>query len=225
MDALDGVGVNPDLPRETLVAALLQWSEDGLRDMRVKLFDTALNMGLAHPKDVLVKRLKRAVGPTLVTKYANDIADLCYAIRNEHPLPRTLLKNGKRSASVFMASRSRSPSSHLTPHAVNLPSSPPQSPGRNPSPDRNSPDSIFHPKQKGAIASLTSELGSLRRSVTQLKSEVMNLRNSFNSETCVIHVRLKNVELSDLCESLLNTTLNCPTICHSIIRNASTISL
>ena len=77
MDALDGVGVNPDLPRETLVAALLQSSEDGLRDMRVKLFDTALNMGLAHPKDVLVKRLKRAVVPTLVTKYAHDIADLC----------------------------------------------------------------------------------------------------------------------------------------------------
>ena len=231
MDALDGVGVNPDLPRETLVAALLQSSEDGLRDMRVKLFDTALNMGLAHPKDVLVKRLKRAVGPTLVTKYANDIADLCYAIKNEHPPPRTLLKNGKRSASVFMASRSRNPSSHLTPHAVNLPSSPPQSPGRNPSPgrnaspDHNSPDSICHPKQKGAIASLTSELGSLRRSVTQLKSEVMNLRNTFNSETCVIHVRLKNVELSDLCESLLNTTLNCPTIYHSIIRNASMVSL
>ena len=127
MDALDGVGVNPDLPRETLVAALLQslCTEDGLRDMRVKLFNTALNMGLAHPKDVLVKRLKWAVGPTLVTKYANEIADLCYAIRNEHPLPRTLLKNGKRSASLFMASRSRSPSSCLTPHAVNLPSSPP----------------------------------------------------------------------------------------------------
>ena len=158
-------------------------------------------MELVHLKDVLVKRLKRAV----------DIADLCYAIRNEHPLPRTLLKNGKRSASVFIASRSKSPSGRLTPHAVNLPSCSPQSPGGNPSPVCNGPDSICHPEQNGAIASLTRELGSLRCDVTQLKSEVMSLKNTFNSETCVIHVRLKNVESSDLCESLLNTTLNCPT--------------
>ena len=144
MDALNGIGVNPDLPRETLVAALLQslCTEDGLRGMRVKLFDTALNMGLVHPKVVLVKRLKRAVDPTLVTKYATDIADLCYAIRNEHPLPRTLLKNGKRSASVFIASRSKSPSGRLTPHAVNLPSCSPQSPGGNPSLVCNGTDSI-----------------------------------------------------------------------------------
>ena len=63
MDALNDIGVNPDLPRETLVAALLQslCTEDGLRGMRVKLFDTTFNMGLVHPKDVLVKRLKRAL--------------------------------------------------------------------------------------------------------------------------------------------------------------------
>lgn len=59
MDALVSIGVNPDLPREALVAALLQsCSEDYLRGMRVQLFDTALDMGLVHPKDVLIKRLK-----------------------------------------------------------------------------------------------------------------------------------------------------------------------
>ena len=74
MDALVGIGVNPDLPRENLVAALLQsCTENSLRGMRVNLFDTAPNMGLAHPKDVLVKRLKRAA---LTKKYATDIADL-----------------------------------------------------------------------------------------------------------------------------------------------------
>ena len=37
MDALVGIGVNPDLPRENLVAALLQsCTENSLRGMRVK---------------------------------------------------------------------------------------------------------------------------------------------------------------------------------------------
>ena len=75
------------------------------------------------------------------------------------------------------------------------------------------------------ITCLTRELGSLRRDVTQLKSEVMSLRNSSNSETCLLYVRLKNIVSSDLCESLLSTILNCPTICHSVIRQTSTISL
>ena len=118
MDALVGIGLNPDLQRENLVAALLQsCTEDSLREMRVNLFDTALNMGLAHPKDVLVRRLKWANGPTLATKYVTDIADLCYAIRHEELIPRTLLKNDKRSATFFLASRPKAPQmvGHLTP--------------------------------------------------------------------------------------------------------------
>ena len=104
-EKMDALGVDPDLPRDTLVSALLQLcTEDDLRGMRVKLYETALDNGLVHPKDILVKRLKRAVGPTLVTA---DIADLCYAIRNEQLVPRTLLKNCKRSAVAFLASRSR----------------------------------------------------------------------------------------------------------------------
>ena len=78
MDALVCIGVDPDLPRDTLVSVLLQLcTEDALRGMRVKLFETALDNGLVQPKDILVKRLKRAVGPTLVTQYSADIADLC----------------------------------------------------------------------------------------------------------------------------------------------------
>ena len=191
MDALVGIGVNPDLPRENLVAALLQsCTEDSLRGMRVTLFDTALNMGLAHPKDVLVKRVKRAVGPTLATKYATDIADLCYAIRNEELIPRTLLKNGKRSATFFLASRSKSLSNGRAPHSNNTPRSPPKSNDCNQC--ASNPLQV-QDEQNGAITCLTRELGSLRRDVTQLKSEVMSLRNSSSSETRVLYVRLKNI--------------------------------
>ena len=59
-EKMDALGVDPDLPRDTLVSALLQLcTEDDLRGMRVKLYETALDNGLVHPKDILVKRLKR----------------------------------------------------------------------------------------------------------------------------------------------------------------------
>lgn len=157
-------------------------------------------------------------------KYAADIADLCYAMRNEQLVPRTLLKNGKRSATQFLASRSKSPSSQVS-HNTSTTDNGPQTSGSNPSPDHHCSDFIHHPQLNGAITSLTRDLGSLRYDITQLKSEVMGLRNATNSEACVIYVRLKNVELGNVCESFLNTILNCPSICYSIIRNACTISL
>ena len=223
MDALIDVGVNPDFPRENLIATLSKSCTEGsLRNMRANLFDTALSRGLAHPKDVLVKRLKRAVGPTLIVKYATDIADLCYAIRNEQLIPRTLLKNGKRSATFFLASRSKSSSNCRAPHPDNTPQNPLQSNDGTQSFSNSPPP---QDEQNEAITSLMRDLGSLRHDVTQLKSEVTSLRNISSSESCLLYVCLKNVVISDLCESLLNDILNCSSICHSIIRTASIISL
>ena len=196
----------------TLVSALLQLcTEDDLRGMRVKLFETALDNGSAHPKDILVKRLKRAVGPTLATKYPADIADLCYAIRNEQLVPRTLLKNGKRSAAAFLASRSRN-----SPNCQSL--SPPQPiDGDKPS-DSHSSESLCCPENNRAIASLTRELDSLRHDVTQLKSDIVSLKSTSNNESCLIYVRLKNLETDHVHESLLNAILHCR---YSIICNLS----
>ena len=137
-------------------------------------------------------------------------------------IPRTLLKNGKRSATFFLASRTKSPSNGQAPHSNDTPRSPPKSN------DCNQCASNLlqvQDEHNGAITSLTRELGSLRCDVTQLKLEVISLRNSSSSETCLLYVCLKNVVSSDLCESLLNTIFNCPTICHSIIHKTSTISL
>ena len=137
-------------------------------------------------------------------------------------MPRTLLKNGKRSANLFLASRSKHTSEGCTPLAVNSPNNASQSPSGTPSPDRHNPVSVYRPEQNRSITSLTRELGSLRRDTTQFKSEVKSLRNTSNSDTCLIYVRLKYVVSNDFCESLF---LNCVTICHSIIRNESMISL
>lgn len=67
----------------------------------------AKERGLVHPKDVPVKRLKRPVGPSLTTKYATNTVGLCYVIRIEQLVPWTLLKHGKPSATVFVASIKR----------------------------------------------------------------------------------------------------------------------
>ena len=235
MNDLIDFGVDPDLTREDMITALLRSSTtESLRGMREKMFDIAQNKGLVHPKDILVKRLKRSVGPTLETKYATDIADLCYVIRNDQLVPRTLLKNGKRSAATFVSSRSghsnqqgpsnsdsANPSPNLSiPHDGN---SSQANSGCN-SPD-NSNNTYSERNRDLAISSLVRELGSLRRDITELKSEVSSLKNNSSSETCVLYVRLKNIESADLCESIVNTILNCSTICYSIISNTSTISL
>jgi len=110
MDALTRIGIDPELIREDLVSSLLlNHSEDQLSAARTQLFEDTKSHGLAHPKDILVKRLKRANGPSL-KKFAQDIADLTLAVKNNHPVPHVLLKNGKRAASMFVELRERRPS-------------------------------------------------------------------------------------------------------------------
>ncbi len=108
MDALTRIGINPELTGEDLVLSLLlHHSEDQLCTARNQLFEETKGLGLAHPKDILVKRLKRANGPSLKKKFAQDVAELAIAIKNEQPVPRVLLKNGKPAASAFAESRER----------------------------------------------------------------------------------------------------------------------
>ena len=83
MDALIRTGVNVDLTKDALVSSLLlSHSEDQLKNLRTELFDSAKDAGLVHPRNNLVRRLKRAVGPPLATKYATDISELCYSLKH-----------------------------------------------------------------------------------------------------------------------------------------------
>ena len=221
MDVLANIGVNPDLPKNLLISALLRLCpEDDLRDLRIQLFESVKASGLAHPNDNIVKRLKRAVGLSLAEKYAADIADLCYALRHKQPVPRTLLKNGKRSAAAFISSRLRDSPSGQTSQA-NDPS--PQSTDEttlhgNPLCDGIVSDCSGNNR---AITTLTRELGFLRRDVTQLKSDILGLKSTSVNEMCCIYVRLKALKPDELCESLLSAILQCPIACYSIIRCGS----
>jgi len=66
MDALTRIGIDPELTREDLVSSLLlNHSEDQLSTVKTQLFKDIKSHGLAHPKDILVKCLKQADGPSL----------------------------------------------------------------------------------------------------------------------------------------------------------------
>ncbi len=60
MEALSKLGVQLELPREDLATSLaLLCTEEQLKSIREALFEEAKWSGLAHPKDILVKRLNR----------------------------------------------------------------------------------------------------------------------------------------------------------------------
>ena len=166
-----------------------------------------------------MKRQKWSIGPSLTAKYAADIADLCYIVRHQQLVPRTLLKNGKRSAAIFVASRDEY--GHI-PEQTNQSKSPTVPGGDNPP---NSQGSNCSDEDR-AITALTRDLGNLRREVAQLKLDIAGLRSTSNPDTCCIYVRLKCIQFNNMCESLLNTILNCPIICYSIMgRKGSVTSL
>lgn len=106
MDALHRAQVNLELPREQLSSSLQHsYSEAQLADVRVCLFEEAKGTGLVNRNDVLVRRLKRAIGPSLSKKYADNVADIVYYVKNYQSLPRILLRNGKRSTAAYNSPR------------------------------------------------------------------------------------------------------------------------
>ena len=154
--------------------------------------------GLVHPKYILVKRLKRAIGPSLADKYATDISDLCYALRNKELIPRTLLKNGKRSAATFVASRARdSPNRHTDGHGRMQPtaSSTQYTPATESTYEHNNfscngQASVSHScsENNRAITTLTRDLGALRQQVTELRSDVLNFKSNNANDTCCLYI-------------------------------------
>ena len=67
-----------------------------MANLRLHLYDEARKQGLMEEGDQPVKRLKRATGK-LVLKHVEDIRSVVRSIRNNQPIDRVLLKNGKRS--------------------------------------------------------------------------------------------------------------------------------
>lgn len=103
--ALARLGVSVEDTKDHITKILAQKPSELLKQVRSELFEVAKVNGLAHCNDVLVHRLKRATGPRLETKLANDIALLIYNLKNHFIIPRTLLRNGKKSQQYYVSTR------------------------------------------------------------------------------------------------------------------------
>ena len=69
---------------------------------------------LCDPNDLPVNRKHTVVNP-LENKLSEDICTLIDCITNNSELPRTILKNGKRSRTLFESSRTSAPPVHSAP--------------------------------------------------------------------------------------------------------------
>ena len=75
---------------------LLSFPLDDLTGLRLCLFEEAKSYSLAEPNDVLVNRKGSALRPKCHA-IASDILSLATSILNHEAVPRSLLRNGKRS--------------------------------------------------------------------------------------------------------------------------------
>lgn len=98
-------GVSGELSRDEFVRLLSSLRQEQVKEFRSELFKEAVKSGLADLGDTLVGRRKIMVGgKTLKLKYVDDIWILVSAIGGCKNVPRTLLKNGKRSKAELMRS-------------------------------------------------------------------------------------------------------------------------
>ena len=103
MEALSRLGVSGELSKDEFVRQLSCLRQEQVEDLRSELFGEA---GLADSgDDTLVGRRKVIGGKTMKMKYMDDVWILVGAIKRCEYVPRTLLKNGKRSKAEWMRSQ------------------------------------------------------------------------------------------------------------------------
>ena len=86
MEELRQLGVYECTSKE-LVARLLPLQISSLQRLRCSLFEDAKSANLVGHDDIIVQRQKIAIGPSIETKLATDVATLVYHLRNKEYLP------------------------------------------------------------------------------------------------------------------------------------------
>ena len=82
--------------RDECTNALFTLSLDDISELRIRLFEEARSLLLTEPCDVLVNRKGSALRPKSFA-LVSDILTLATSIHDRIEVPRTLLRNGKRS--------------------------------------------------------------------------------------------------------------------------------
>ena len=215
MNRLANHGINLDVCESELERSITRsLSAGSISSIRNDLFSEARESGLTTAGDALVARRKTNGGKTVKGKHASDICQLVGAIKSKTALPRTLLRNGKRSRDEFTASQARHQviprptvlhQSCDTLNASHL--SEPDTPMIN-VPD-DSATTAFRSTVVSDISSLKSSVGSLREDIQLLKGRLNKEPSAVDDcDTCLLYVRLKNSTKETLNEVLLESKLN-----------------
>ena len=108
MNFLANYGINPDAtPTELERSIMRSIPMSSIANIRNDLFLVCKDNGLTAVGDVIVTRRKTSGGKTVTEKHVSDICHLVSSIKNRTAVPRTLLRNGKRSKEEFAASQNR----------------------------------------------------------------------------------------------------------------------
>ena len=91
---------NVEVPKTEFVKTLITLPSSELSRLRTCLFEEAKEIRLIHSNDVLVTRNCSSVRP-ITFAHADDIWNLATSLSNMRGIPRTLIKNGKRSKELL----------------------------------------------------------------------------------------------------------------------------
>lgn len=104
MELLKSLMIDVDGPTSETVGNLTSLSLDTSLSLREELFKQALALNLACDSDSLVSRRDSRKKP-LGIKLAEDVVSLIGCVKNCQDIPRSLLKNGKRSREYLDSQR------------------------------------------------------------------------------------------------------------------------
>ena len=185
MNCLLNQCINLDVSPSEIERSILRSISTGhMVSIRNDLFLEAKGAGLATAGDALVMRKKTNGGKSVGEKHASDIALLVRSIKDNAAIPRTLLRNGKRSISEFAASQVRLQN---TPNRTDQNQNPSQistgllePPTPEPVPStfpsfEDAADNAFRSTVVSNISSLTSSVDSLKEEVQALKGKLDRL--------------------------------------------------
>ena len=216
MESVRVLGVNVNAPASESSAVLASASLSQLLSARNELFSEATSLGDTKDGDELVSRRDSRKNP-LNQKLSDDVINLLMCIKNETPVSRSLLKNGKRNKEYLDISRSVNVESSVPSIPSSSSSSSSQTAGHRSNPsssDRTWSDSVRTTTMMKDINLLKNEV-----EVKDLKRDIALLHRQNHStavpSTC--HVRITFPQINPISATHLNIDvisklLGCPAL-------------
>ena len=183
-----------------------------LFSIRDELFLSAASRGLTAEGDVLVSRRDTRKNP-LCHRLADDVIALTVCLKNYSPVPRSLLKNGKRKKDYLELSRQSEivVNSQLEPPATAASSSCPVTPRPAPAESVSVCDTVRFSSMMREINLLRSDVNGLKRDVSLLNRNCQS-QPSTALDTCHIKVYFPSPASPVLNPVQVSRLLGCPVL-------------